>query len=71
MCFHVEVQRAPPVNSQVNSNTRVTSYVYLIGTCVSVEEVVSSLKPNDLIVTMSNGSFDGLSDSLFKALSNA
>ena len=37
----------------------------------TVEEVVSSLKPNDLIVTMSNGSFDGLSDSLFKALSNA
>ena len=38
MCFHVEVQRAPPVNSQVNSNTRLTSYelkyVYLIGTCV-------------------------------------
>jgi UDP-N-acetylmuramate-alanine ligase len=32
---------------------------------------VSFLKPNDLIVTMSNGNFDGLSDSLFKALSNA
>jgi len=36
----------------------------------TVEEVVSFSKPNDLIVTMSNGSFDGLSASLFKALSN-
>lgn len=36
----------------------------------TVEDVVDLLKPNDLIVTMSNGSFDGLSASLFKALNN-
>jgi UDP-N-acetylmuramate: L-alanyl-gamma-D-glutamyl-meso-diaminopimelate ligase len=36
----------------------------------TVENVVDLLKPNDLIVTMSNGSFDGLSTSLFQALNN-
>jgi UDP-N-acetylmuramate: L-alanyl-gamma-D-glutamyl-meso-diaminopimelate ligase len=36
----------------------------------TVENVVDLLKPNDLIVTMSNGSFDGLSASLFQALTN-
>ena len=46
-----------------------TKIIYTIDE--TVEEVVSFLRPNDLIVTMSNGSFDGLSASLFKALSNA
>ena len=36
----------------------------------TVEDVVDLLKPNDLIVTMSNGNFDGLSASLFQALNN-
>ena len=36
----------------------------------TVEEVLGLLKPNDLIVTMSNGSFDGLTAHLFKALNN-
>ena len=36
----------------------------------TVEDVLDLLKPNDLIVTMSNGSFDGLAASLFKALNN-
>jgi UDP-N-acetylmuramate: L-alanyl-gamma-D-glutamyl-meso-diaminopimelate ligase len=36
----------------------------------TVKDVIDSLKPNDLIVTMSNGSFDGLSASLYKALNN-
>jgi UDP-N-acetylmuramate: L-alanyl-gamma-D-glutamyl-meso-diaminopimelate ligase len=36
----------------------------------TVEDVVNLLKPNDLIVTMSNGNFDGLSASLFQALNN-
>jgi UDP-N-acetylmuramate: L-alanyl-gamma-D-glutamyl-meso-diaminopimelate ligase len=36
----------------------------------TVEDVVDLLKPNDLIITMSNGNFDGLSTSLFQALNN-
>jgi UDP-N-acetylmuramate: L-alanyl-gamma-D-glutamyl-meso-diaminopimelate ligase len=36
----------------------------------TVEDVVDLLKPNDLIITMSNGNFDGLSASLFQALNN-
>ncbi len=34
----------------------------------TVEDVMGSLQPNDLLITMSNGSFDGLPASLFKAL---
>ena len=34
----------------------------------TVEDVMGSLQPNDLLITMSNGSFDGLPASLFEVL---
>jgi UDP-N-acetylmuramate: L-alanyl-gamma-D-glutamyl-meso-diaminopimelate ligase len=34
----------------------------------TVEDVMGSLQPNDLLITMSNGSFEDLSTSLLKAL---